>query len=851
MDDNDKQRPPSPDEKHDNSKQSHQKASVHYPDDISHSPEHVHVHETKPVRFDSSDPPSRAPSLAPSEDELDDDYDWSTEDDLVDEEEKKFEKQMGLRHERGRFVKIISFFLSTLLGSFITASVIVGVALAVHFLYFERSNDSNRDHRRFVTQNVEAWLFWAASNLLVSWFLAFLINIIPGVVTWAIFIVWGHISESMKSRVELYISVKDTIKPAFYGASGWLSWVILFQHIYHLYDADNESESRASYTPRVYQVVQFVFFLALVISIQRMLSHLIAFAFHETAFKDRLDELKFALKTIDHLKNFKPRHHRSSAKIFGGFTPRGAFGFRSGGSTPYDEKSHFMAGTSRVGTPDPYDDGHAGDTEDNSTSSKKGKGKQKHSRVKSPSATTSPGESRPDSPANALSGQLVTNAHEGHTYPPRSPESRPITPVRRNSDPSDELAVVQAGKALKKAVLSDARNITGQGEEDDLTGLGWTVGSTQEAKRIARSIFLAFKGDKKRNYLVPEDLYPAYPSSDEALAAFRVFDIDHNGDIARVEIKRVVVRTYRERRFLSRSMRDVGEALRSLNQVLLAFALIILFFISLSVFQVNIGKSLSSVYSIGIAASFIFKNTAANLFDAIMFLFVTHPYDTGDRCFIDEENLVVKKMGLFATVFTRADGTETYYFNSQLFAKFITNARRSDKSTELCTLFIDWRTSLDKLDALEKSLNDWLETEENRMYDPSTSIAIQEIEFMRYMKVTIGIPHNSNWQDWGLRNTRKTAFYAAATYYCRQLDITYYLSPMPLTWAGANEGGFAPASPASVNRDIEESSISKDEAKEMKPMLGFLPPPEKRDASLLRARKSRSGKKGAYRAMDG
>ena len=38
---------------------------------------------------------------------------------------------------------------------------------------------------------------------------------------------------------------------------------------------------------------------------------------------------------------------------------------------------------------------------------------------------------------------------------------------------------------------------------------------------------------------------------------------------------------------------------------------------------------------------------------------------------IIDENLVVKKMGLFATVFTRVDGTESYYFNSQLFTKFM------------------------------------------------------------------------------------------------------------------------------------------------------------------------------------
>lgn len=202
------------------------------------------------------------------------------------------------------------------------------------------------------------------------------------------------------------------------------------------------------------------------------------------------------------------------------------------------------------------------------------------------------------------------------------------------------------------------------------------------------------------------------------------------------------MRTYRERRFLARSMRDVGQALHSLNKVLLAFAFIIVFFISLSVFGVNFSSSLTSFYTIGIAASFIFKSTATRVFDSIMFLFVTHPFDTGDRCFIDTENLVVKKMGLLATVFTRADGTETYYFNSQLFTKFITNARRSDKTGELCTLFVSFKTSLEKIDELEKCMNDWLATEENRWYQPQTSVVFQRIENQNFMEIALAIPHN-------------------------------------------------------------------------------------------------------------
>ena len=70
-------------------------------------------------------------------------------------------------------------------------------------------------------------------------------------------------------------------------------------------------------------------------------------------------------------------------------------------------------------------------------------------------------------------------------------------------------------------------------------------------------------------------------------------------------------------------MRDVSAALRTLDQLMLFVALVVQFFISLSVFGVNISQSLTSVYSIGIAASFFFKNAASNAFDAVMFLFVT------------------------------------------------------------------------------------------------------------------------------------------------------------------------------------------------------------------------------------
>jgi len=257
---------------------------------------------------------------------------------------------------------------------------------------------------------------------------------------------------------------------------------------------------------------------------------------------------------------------------------------------------------------------------------------------------------------------------------------------------------------------------------------------------------------------------------------------------------------------------------------------------------------LTSVYTLGIAASFIFKNAASSAFDAIVFLFVTHPFDTGDRCFIDAENLVVKKMGLFATTFTRADGTQTYYFNSQLFVKFITNARRSGNMVENLTMQINWRTPLDKLDALETHLNHWIEKDDNRWFSGTTSVTLQHIDYQRSLELTIGIPHNSNWQDWGMRQNRKTVFHAAVNHYCKELGISWANSPQQILVTDPSER--MPPAPSFFDGDdggdIDGQPISPAPPEQgatapPKPSLFFLPPPDD-EPSGLRARKTKKNK---------
>ncbi|KAH0587104.1 hypothetical protein H2248_005921 [Termitomyces sp. 'cryptogamus'] len=112
-------------------------------------------------------------------------------------------------------------------------------------------------------------------------------------------------------------------------------------------------------------------------------------------------------------------------------------------------------------------------------------------------------------------------------------------------------------------------------------------------------------------------------------------------------------------------------------------------------------------------------------------------------------------------------------------------------------------------------------------------------------------------QDWDLRNKRKTAFHAAVQYYCRQLEITFYESVIPIVYADAKAQKYTPPSRLpttdSLAVPVESTSIldagEDPNAEPMKPLLGFLPPMSTRSLAHLKTRKSRS-RKAAMRGVE-
>jgi hypothetical protein len=148
--------------------------------------------------------------------------------------------------------------------------------------------------------------------------------------------------------------------------------------------------------------------------------------------------------------------------------------------------------------------------------------------------------------------------------------------------------------------------------------------SQEQAKTLAKQIFNNLLPDgADRGHLVEADLYSHFRTKEEAAKAFQLFDKDGNGDISKRELRNGCIRIYKERKLLSASMRDLSQASGKLDKILLTIAVIIWAVIVCASFGINVGTSLMPLWTMFVAVSFIFGNSAKDMFESIIFVFVT------------------------------------------------------------------------------------------------------------------------------------------------------------------------------------------------------------------------------------
>lgn len=107
------------------------------------------------------------------------------------------------------------------------------------------------------------------------------------------------------------------------------------------------------------------------------------------------------------------------------------------------------------------------------------------------------------------------------------------------------------------------------------------------------------------------------------------------------------INAFRERRALALTLNDTKTAVNKLHQMINAVVGVIIAIIWIVILEIAPSQVLVLVTSQVVVAAFIFGNTCKTIFESIIFLFVIHPYDVGDRCEVEGVQVKLHIISIF------------------------------------------------------------------------------------------------------------------------------------------------------------------------------------------------------------
>ncbi|KAF2172588.1 hypothetical protein M409DRAFT_17819 [Zasmidium cellare ATCC 36951] len=381
------------------------------------------------------------------------------------------------------------------------------------------------------------------------------------------------------------------------------------------------------------------------------------------------------------------------------------------------------------------------------------------------------------------------------------------------------------------------------------------LSSTTGAQVLARRLYRTFAREETET-VVADDLRPAFENDDEANAAFTMFDKDMNGDISMEELEAVCVEIGRERKSITASLKDLDSVVGRLDDVFMFVVVVVVILVFISLISTSAAGVLTSAGSTVLALSWLFSATAQEFLQSVIFVFVKHPFDVGDRVGIygntgsqlKGDDYFVKEISLLYTEFKKMEGHIVQAPNSYLNTLFILNQRRSGGLAEAVSITIKFGTTLEQIDGLRTKLLEFVKME-NREYQGNILTELRDIVDVHSMNLNVVFFYKSNWQNEGLRLARRNKFICAMMVTMQELGIEgpymrlpgmretfpMYLSQVPhVGMAGAGHGG-TPDHPMGYGPDN-----APEDPPFVAPEDGLAPPPSRmRSGSILKGGRAR------------
>ncbi|KAF8504238.1 Mechanosensitive ion channel-domain-containing protein, partial [Hysterangium stoloniferum] len=322
--------------------------------------------------------------------------------------------------------------------------------------------------------------------------------------------------------------------------------------------------------------------------------------------------------------------------------------------------------------------------------------------------------------------------------------------------------------------------------------------SVNKSRLLARRLFRSFVRPKM-DVLYPLDIEKFFNSREEADDAFTFFDKDRNGDATLDEVEMACMYCHREQLSIANSMKDLDSAVGRLDNIFMSFYSLIVLLIIAVVLDSQLSSIVAGAGTFILGLSWLIGGSLAEVLTSIIFLFIKHPYDVGDRVVVDNIGYTVKEIGLLSTVFLDQNNTSVQAPHLILNGKLISNIRRSPNMSETFTFDVAFDTTFEQIEALRDKMVAFV-SKERRDFLPSFDVVVVDIPEQDKITLTADIKYKSNWQQGALKTSRRNKWICTLKQCLSELKIY------------GPDGAGKPAGPAGPTKYTQ---IPWDEVKQM------------------------------------
>lgn len=301
--------------------------------------------------------------------------------------------------------------------------------------------------------------------------------------------------------------------------------------------------------------------------------------------------------------------------------------------------------------------------------------------------------------------------------------------------------------------------------------------NTSSSYTLARVFYRTFV--KPGNSTISlEDLQPAFPTPEEAEACFSNFDKDLNGDISMEELEMVCNEIHLEKKAIAASLKDLDSVIKKLDEVFMFVIVVIVIIVFISILSNSAAAALTSAGTVILGLSWLLQATAQEFLQSIIFVFVKHPFDVGDRVTVYGntgaammgDDYYVLEVSLLYTEFKKMQGHVVQAPNSLLNTLFILNQRRSDNLADPINLKVKFGTTEAQIEELKDRMLEFC-LQNKRDYEPKILSEVQTIDECYSITMNIIFFHKTNYQNELLRLTRHNRFAVELMHQMKEMGI--------------------------------------------------------------------------------